>query len=678
MRRPAASLEADQLEQHRSRARRPRGATGRAGGPGARGSSRPVASSSTPTSCIAKPIRRRTSRASATTSKPGHRDGPAGRAHERTEHAHRRRLAGPVRAEDAEDLAAADAEGVPRTASVPVRVALGKALSDECIVGHGRIVAAAIYPAPTGRLRGAGYGRDVDFRVLGSLQVIRDDRARAPRASKERAVLARLLLDPGRTVSPEALLERPGRAGRATPRHARCRCASRACGVPRAGRERGAPSGCWCATAPATGWPSSPRPSMRTASSSSSSRANSRRRSSCGARRTRIWSTSRPRRPRSSGSRRSPCGAGRPRPHARGAPPARGGARRPAPADDAEPLQEEVDRVLALALYRSGRQVERSRRCACSGGGQRARLAAGPTRGAGAQILDHDFEASGRGAPVPRRASRFVGREDERRARRRAARRRRLVTIAASAAPATASRSSSPRARRALPGWALVVRARATDTCRGRARRDRRGRRDRARGTAADRRPPRPPARAARARRLRAPARRRRDGSRAAARRRRPAARAGHEPGAAGRRQRARPATRPGSTTQRRASCSSPARAARSRTSASRVAEICRRMDGLPWRSNWPAGRTRSLTATEIAARVGESFQLLAVSGRRGEARHDTLPAAINWSTTCSRSPSSSSSSACRSSSAAARSPPRRRSATAPRTCSTGSSPARW
>ena len=62
------------------------------------------------------------------------------------------------------------------------------------------------------------------------------------------------------------------------------------------------------------------------------------------------------------------------------------------------------------------------------------------------------------------------------------------------------------------------------------------------------------------------------------------------------------------------------------------VEAICRRVDGLPLAIELAAGRTRSLTATEIAARVGESFQALAVSGRRGAARHDTLQAAIDWS----------------------------------------------
>ena len=62
------------------------------------------------------------------------------------------------------------------------------------------------------------------------------------------------------------------------------------------------------------------------------------------------------------------------------------------------------------------------------------------------------------------------------------------------------------------------------------------------------------------------------------------------------------------------------------------VAEICRRLDGLPLAIELAAGRARSLTPAEIAAQLGERFSLLAVSGRRAAARHTTLRAAIDWS----------------------------------------------
>jgi predicted ATPase/DNA-binding SARP family transcriptional activator len=62
------------------------------------------------------------------------------------------------------------------------------------------------------------------------------------------------------------------------------------------------------------------------------------------------------------------------------------------------------------------------------------------------------------------------------------------------------------------------------------------------------------------------------------------------------------------------------------------IGELCRRLDGLPLAIELAAGRTRSLTPAEIAARLDERFSLLAVSGRRSSARHSTLRAAIGWS----------------------------------------------
>jgi predicted ATPase/DNA-binding SARP family transcriptional activator len=62
------------------------------------------------------------------------------------------------------------------------------------------------------------------------------------------------------------------------------------------------------------------------------------------------------------------------------------------------------------------------------------------------------------------------------------------------------------------------------------------------------------------------------------------------------------------------------------------TAEICRRLDGSPLAIELAAGRTRSLSPAEIAARLDERFSLLAVSGRRAAARHRTLGAAVDWS----------------------------------------------
>src|SRR3954453_1712734 len=47
----------------------------------------------------------------------------------------------------------------------------------------------------------------MEFRVLGALEVVEAGRSGAPPGAKERAVLARLLVDPGRPVAVDALLD---------------------------------------------------------------------------------------------------------------------------------------------------------------------------------------------------------------------------------------------------------------------------------------------------------------------------------------------------------------------------------------------------------------------------------------------------------------------------------------
>ena len=47
----------------------------------------------------------------------------------------------------------------------------------------------------------------MEFRVLGTIEVTGPRAAQAPPGAKERAILARLLLDPGRAVPAGALLE---------------------------------------------------------------------------------------------------------------------------------------------------------------------------------------------------------------------------------------------------------------------------------------------------------------------------------------------------------------------------------------------------------------------------------------------------------------------------------------
>ena len=47
----------------------------------------------------------------------------------------------------------------------------------------------------------------MDFRVLGSIEVTGPSATRSPPGAKERVILARLLLDPGRSVPADALLD---------------------------------------------------------------------------------------------------------------------------------------------------------------------------------------------------------------------------------------------------------------------------------------------------------------------------------------------------------------------------------------------------------------------------------------------------------------------------------------
>jgi predicted ATPase/DNA-binding SARP family transcriptional activator len=65
---------------------------------------------------------------------------------------------------------------------------------------------------------------------------------------------------------------------------------------------------------------------------------------------------------------------------------------------------------------------------------------------------------------------------------------------------------------------------------------------------------------------------------------------------------------------------------------AAAVAEICRRVDGLPLALELAAARVRALTPEEIARRIAASFKLLASGDRAVDPRHRTLDAAIDWS----------------------------------------------
>ncbi len=61
------------------------------------------------------------------------------------------------------------------------------------------------------------------------------------------------------------------------------------------------------------------------------------------------------------------------------------------------------------------------------------------------------------------------------------------------------------------------------------------------------------------------------------------------------------------------------------------VAEVCRRLDGIPLAIELAAARARAMTPAQIAARLDERFRLLS-GARRTQERHRTLQAAVSWS----------------------------------------------
>jgi len=62
------------------------------------------------------------------------------------------------------------------------------------------------------------------------------------------------------------------------------------------------------------------------------------------------------------------------------------------------------------------------------------------------------------------------------------------------------------------------------------------------------------------------------------------------------------------------------------------VADVCRRLDGLPLAIELAAVRTRVLTVEQILDRLTDRFGLLTGGGRSALPRHQTLETAINWS----------------------------------------------
>jgi predicted ATPase len=62
------------------------------------------------------------------------------------------------------------------------------------------------------------------------------------------------------------------------------------------------------------------------------------------------------------------------------------------------------------------------------------------------------------------------------------------------------------------------------------------------------------------------------------------------------------------------------------------VAELCRRLDGLPLAIELAAARVRFMSPAEIAARLDDRFRLLAGGDRTADPRQQTLRATIDWS----------------------------------------------
>ena len=62
------------------------------------------------------------------------------------------------------------------------------------------------------------------------------------------------------------------------------------------------------------------------------------------------------------------------------------------------------------------------------------------------------------------------------------------------------------------------------------------------------------------------------------------------------------------------------------------IAQVCRRLDGIPLAIELAAARTQSLSVAEIARHLDDRFKLLTRGARTASGRHQTLRAAIDWS----------------------------------------------
>lgn len=62
------------------------------------------------------------------------------------------------------------------------------------------------------------------------------------------------------------------------------------------------------------------------------------------------------------------------------------------------------------------------------------------------------------------------------------------------------------------------------------------------------------------------------------------------------------------------------------------IAQLCRRLDGIPLAIELAAARVRTIPVEQIAARLDDRFRLLTGGSRTSVARHQTLRATIDWS----------------------------------------------
>jgi non-specific serine/threonine protein kinase len=62
------------------------------------------------------------------------------------------------------------------------------------------------------------------------------------------------------------------------------------------------------------------------------------------------------------------------------------------------------------------------------------------------------------------------------------------------------------------------------------------------------------------------------------------------------------------------------------------IAQICRRLDGIPLALELAAARVRALSVAQLAERLADSFQVLTCGSRTALRRHQTLRALVDWS----------------------------------------------